>query len=430
MKILEVIHGYPPRYNAGSEVYTQTIARGLSKAGHDISVFTREEDPYQLDFEIAEESDAIDKAIKLYVVNHSRSKDRFRHEGMDRAFAGVLREVDPDVVHIGHLSHLTTGIPEISRNHGSKVAFTFHDFWLACPRGQFTQTGLGEEEIWRSCSGQNDEKCARYCYSNRWTGTSMNNEKDMAFWSSWVDTRMKEIGRQIGTIDLFLSPANSLRKRMIEELDLPPEKVIYEPYGFDLTRLSGRVRQPEDDFVFGYIGRIVPAKGIDHLIRAFGMVEGESRLRIWGRPTFPDGQALTRIAESLPDTKQERIEWMPEYRNEDIVTEVFNHVDVIMVPSIWDENSPLVIQEAQQARVPVITSSHGGMGELVRHGVNGLTYRHRDVDELADRMNYAVKEQGKMVKLGKRGFLSSDNGDIHCINNHVERLMELFKELL
>ena len=45
MKILQVIHGYPMRYNAGSEVYTQTLCHGLAARGHEVHVFTREEDP-------------------------------------------------------------------------------------------------------------------------------------------------------------------------------------------------------------------------------------------------------------------------------------------------------------------------------------------------------------------------------------------------
>ena len=42
MKILKVIHGYPMRYNAGSEVYSQTLCLGLAARGHEVHVFTRE----------------------------------------------------------------------------------------------------------------------------------------------------------------------------------------------------------------------------------------------------------------------------------------------------------------------------------------------------------------------------------------------------
>lgn len=103
-----------------------------------------------------------------------------------------------------------------------------------------------------------------------------------------------------------------------------------------------------------------------------------ARLRIWGRPNAESTPALKALCEGFPQTIRERISWEGEYANEQIVPRVFNHVDAIVVPSIWLENSPLVIHEAQQARVPVITADAGGMAEFVQHEVNGLLFHHRD----------------------------------------------------
>jgi len=55
MHILKIIHGYPLNYNAGSEVYSQSICNELSKH-HKVSVFTREENPYRPDFEIRKQT--------------------------------------------------------------------------------------------------------------------------------------------------------------------------------------------------------------------------------------------------------------------------------------------------------------------------------------------------------------------------------------
>jgi len=118
----------------------------------------------------------------------------------------------------------------------------------------------------------------------------------------------------------------------------------------------------EDRFVLGYIGTHIPAKGIHLLLQAFAELEGEPVLRVWGRPRSPYTDSLKAMAQALPDEVHRRIEWLGEYENADIVAEVFNRVDAIVVPSIWDENSPLVIHEAQQARVPVIAGDAGGNG--------------------------------------------------------------------
>ena len=164
-------------------------------------------------------------------------------------------------------------------------------------------------------------------------------------------------------VDCFIAPARYLLERYRDGFGLPESKLAHLDYGFDLARLGGRRARPEGGpFVFGYIGTHIPAKGIQHLIRAFGHVDGPARLRIWGRPRGQDTEALKALARALPAGKADRVEWLPEYRNADIVREVFDRVDAIVVPSVWVENSPLVIHEAQQARVA------GHCGGRRRHG--------------------------------------------------------------
>ena len=79
------------------------------------------------------------------------------------------------------------------------------------------------------------------------------------------------------------APAVATRARFRDEFGLPEAKLAYLVYGFDLQRLAGRSRTEGEAFTFGYIGTHIPAKGVHHLIEAFGQVSGQPRLRIWGR---------------------------------------------------------------------------------------------------------------------------------------------------
>ena len=158
-------------------------------------------------------------------------------------------------------------------------------------------------------------------------------------------------------------------------------------YGFHLDRLKGRKRQGGEPFTFGYIGTHIPAKGVDRLIRAFGEVAGEPILRMWGWDRGVETAGLRSLARDLPGSAGIRVQWMGEYRNQDIVLQVFNHCDAVVVPSIWAENSPLVIHEALQAGVPVITADYGGMAEYVHDGENGLLFTHRDATSRPHRCN-------------------------------------------
>jgi glycosyltransferase involved in cell wall biosynthesis/MoaA/NifB/PqqE/SkfB family radical SAM enzyme len=430
MKVLQVIHGYPPRYNAGSEVYTQTLCHGLA-GRHQVQVFTREEDSFAPDFALRRELDRDDDRITLHVVNVPRSKDRYRHVGVDRRFAEVLDAFEPDVVHIGHLNHLSTSLVGETASRRIPVVYTLHDYWLMCPRGQFMQMHPEDPlELWAACEGQDDRKCAERCYERYFSGSPEEREVDLAYWDGWVSRRMTHVREMVEVVDLFVAPARYLEGRYRDRFDLPAQKVVFLDYGFDLNRLQGRRRRPDEPFTFGYIGTHIPAKGIHHLLEAFGTLRGAARLRIWGRPRGQDTEALKELARHLPGDASTRVEWLPEYRNINIVTDVFDEVDAIVVPSIWVENSPLVIHEAQGAGLPVITADAGGMAEYVAHEVNGLLFRHRDSVAMAAQMQRFVDDPELAARLGRRGYLFSEDGAVPGVHDHVAAVEDLYRRVI
>ena len=56
----------------------------------------------------------------------------------------------------------------------------------------------------------------------------------------------------------------------------------------------------------------------------------------------------------------------------DGLAHVYGQIDVLVVPSIWDENSPLVVHEAFAAGIPVVASNVGGLCEVIADGIDGL----------------------------------------------------------
>ena len=140
--------------------------------------------------------------------------------------------------------------------------------------------------------------------------------------------------------------------------------------------------------------------------------------------------SLKEMVGCLPESVSNRVEWIPEYRNQDISHDVFDRVDAIVVPSIWVENSPLVIHEAQQARIPVITADVGGMAEYVKHEVNGLLFRHRSFESLAGQMQRFVDNPDYARNLGQKGYLYSGNGDIPSIEDHTVEIESIYKQAI
>jgi glycosyltransferase involved in cell wall biosynthesis/MoaA/NifB/PqqE/SkfB family radical SAM enzyme len=424
MHILKIIHGYPPAYNAGSEVYSQSVCNELSKS-HKVSVFTREENLYAPDFSIRHKK--VKENLDLYIVNNPQSKDGYRHKQMDVHFAKLLRKIKPDIAYIGHLNHLSIGLVDELNKQNIPIIFILHDYWLMCPRGQFLTRSIGKENNFTVCQKQNDNKCACNCYEVYFSGREQDRERDILSWSDWVNRRMIETKTIINKVALFIAPAKYLMNRFITDFGIPKEKIIYLDYGFPIEYLVPLTKKEKNElFTFGYIGTHIPAKGVNLLIEAFKKITAPAALKIFGRE---NGQSTIALKNMAKDSANQ-IEFCGEYQNCDLISKVFSNVETIIVPSIWAENSPLVIHEAQECKIPVITADFGGMGEYVNHKVNGLLFEHGNINSLAEQMQWAVEHRNEMQEFGNRGYLYSADGRVPNIKEHCNKLTEIFRNII
>lgn len=421
MHILKIIHGYPPQYNAGSEVSSQSICNELSKY-HKVSVFTREENPYSADFAIRHEKQ--NDNLNFYFVNNPQGKDGYRHKQLDLNFAKLISEIKPDIAHIGHLNHLSTGLVDELNKQKIPIVFTLHDFWLMCPRGQFLTRSIGKEHNFQLCSGQQDHKCASDCYRVYFSGNEKDEEQDIENWSSWTHQRMIETKAIIDKVDLFIAPSNYLRNRFISDFGVSENKIIFLDYGFPTEYLTQTEKSKEKtNFTFGYIGTHITSKGVNQLIEAFREIEEPATLKIYGRHNGQSTNALKLLAA----TSKNKIEFVGEYINHNLANDVFSKVDCIVVPSIWAENSPLVIHEAQSCKVPVITANFGGMKEYVQHKVNGLLFEHRNTNSLKAQLRFAIANPNLLKQFGEKGYLFSEDGSVPNIQDHCNELVKIYQ---
>ncbi|PCH56173.1 MAG: glycosyl transferase family 1 [Legionellales bacterium] len=426
MNILKVIHGYPPRYNAGSEVYSRTLCRGLIEKGHKVTVFSRFENPFLPDYH--EEHDK-DGDIDLWLINLPLEKHRcnISDEQVDLCFKKLLGKVKPDLVHIGHLNHLSSSLVKIIKEQKIPIVYTLHDYWLMCPRGQFIQRKQSADmNIWPLCSGQEDAKCAKNCYAGYFTGVAAS--EDVQYWQKWIHNRMQYIKHIATLIDAYIAPSQYLLNRFKNYFAIPSSKLYYLDYGFNVDILHGRMRSKDEPWTFGYIGTHIPSKGIQLLIKAFSNLQNsDCILKIWGKFNTQNTPGLQQLIKELPLMIQERIEWCGEYQNDSIVRDVFNKIDCLVVPSIWVENSPLVIHEALQVRLPIITADIGGMAEYVQHEVNGLLFKHRDYADLYKQMHKTYMQQEWINSIAIRGYLGSKDGNVVNIPEHILAVENIYK---
>lgn len=370
MRILIIIHGYPPYYMAGSEVYTYNLARELAKS-NDVFVFHRIEDKTRPLYQI---TDTVNEGVNVrYINNYEPSNavfyDKYLNPRIDDEFRNYVKIVNPDVVHIGHLSHLSTQIPIIAkREFGLPVLFTIHDFWMFCHRGQ-----LINPEDWQICPLPNTEQCT-HCAAFHY--------RKPDFDARQIEERDSHIKIVNDCIDVFFAPSHTLEKFYVD-MGVDPKKVFYSKYGFNVSKIRKHKKTPHTTTTFGFTGRIIHTKGVHILCEAFSKVKGDARLVIWGDADSEYGNNLKKKYSS------KNIEFKDRYHNDDL-QQVLDSFDVLVCPSIWLENAPLVIQEAQAAQLPVLVSDRGGMAELVHDGIDGFTFRLGDADDLRLKMQRII----------------------------------------
>lgn len=430
MKVLKVIHGYPPLYSAGSEVYSQALCCELVKQGHEVVVFTRQENTYKKEYAVDWQVDPMCPDIRLCLINMAHSRDGYQHAAVDVEFNKLLKQYKPDIVHIGHLNHLSTSIVLEAFKQNVPIVFTLHDFWLMCPRGQFLQSiNSKDADLYPVCPSQRDKTCALKCYWRYFS--SQDSQEDILYWTGWVSKRMHHVKEEIlPKVNLFIAPSRYLMERFINDFPTEPSKIIYLDYGFLRDSLTKRKREENQPFTFGYIGTHKQAKGIFLLLQAFSQLKAKQvQLKIWGAPLEPFTSSLKTLVSNMSPEVQKKIFWMGGYQNRRIVEEVFNHVDAIVVPSIWGENSPLVIHEALEAKVPIITANFGGMKEYVHHEINGLLFEHRSFSKLATQMQRLIQEPNLLESITCR-YLQSDDGRIPSIQEHVEQVASYYRLII
>ncbi len=368
LRILIVIHGFPPYYMAGSEIYTFNKCVELSKK-HDVFVFTRIEDEFRPSYEVSE---SMENGIQIIRVNKPDRDYTFRSKYQDikmaEIFKKTIKKIKPDVVHIDHLSHLTVLMVDIIKELNIPIVFTLHDFWMMCVRGQLIKDDLS------LCLGPSVENCVK-C-NRKYFDSEIQARQEVERW-------LATMSRINDKVDLFIAPSRFLKNLYVKN-GISNERIIYMDYGFDKNLFKDIKKTPSEKIRFGFLGRIIPVKGISQLIEAFNTVDhSKAELNIYGKHTGSIEYLKKRCENSA-------IHFKKGYDCKEI-SRVLSDIDVLVVPSLWFENSPLVIHEAFLAKIPVITSNLGGMAELVTDKKKGLLFEPGNVDDLKEKINQFVK---------------------------------------
>jgi glycosyltransferase involved in cell wall biosynthesis len=227
--------------------------------------------------------------------------------------------------------------------------------------------------------------------------------------------RKDYIRSHILKINRLIAPSRYMRSMFVAS-GVMPSQIVYLENGYDEEFFEGQIEKVDNNkLVFAFIGRIAYVKGVKTLIEAFvGMPEGKAELRIYGSYDESDEYAreLFDVANSRSDIKI--LGFVKDVRS------VFAEIDVLVFPSLWFENCPLSLAEANIMHTPIIASDIGAIPEFVQDQVNGLLFRAGDSKDLTDKMVRFIDEPGLHRQLALNQIALPEKMRRHAIE--VERI--------
>lgn len=446
MKVVLTIHHFPPNYSAGAEIYTFRLANWLVKQGHSVEVVCIESITHSTEHKLEHQHEIYEGLSVWRLYFHlQESPDPFYYS-FDNPLIGAwfsefLKQIKPDLVHVNSCYLLSVSTIAAIKQQAIPLIVTLHDFWFICPRiillkptGQVCTVPENMAECaWCLATEQRRFRVPEKI-SGGMVGTIAQQVLAQPFGAGLLGIkpnsgdlayRRRLLLDSLRQADLILAPSEFLRSVYVKQ-GIEPARIVYSRYGLDTSHWltppeKNGAASPE--MQIGYIGQLSHHKGVHLLIKAFKRLDFSrrpARLKIYGAPeAFPKYvRQLHRLANGNP-----AIQFMGRFDNRR-VAEILHEADVMVVPSIWYENSPIAIMEALTSGTPVITTDLGGMPEMVQHNVNGLLFKVGDVADLTRQLQRLLDEPDLVTRLASKAQ------PVRLIDDEMVQINSFYQQVL
>ena len=445
MRIILAVHTFFPRSSGGTEVYTLALARRLVALGNDVSILTCESNLWGDSPEVAAVEDKWEGLrVQRLRFNILRTPNPVLYNYSNPHIEAYLRQFYMDqgveLVHVCHPGNLSTATITAARSLGLPVVTMATDFWYVCPVSQLLRHDR------TLCSGPDDLAHCLLCYVNqRKTAKRVRrvlNPLPMGFvrWSAelcrrpWAEltrpTRMmralaqrqETLLRMLDHVDYILSPSQFLRDGLVRN-GAPADKTIVSAHGIDRQWAESlpKPKSPADHLRFAFAGMIGWHKGTHIAIQALERLPrpNGAKLTIYGNNSqFADYfEALEPQIE-----RNQHISYGGLFPHSQIA-DVLAGIDVLVMPSMWYENTPVIMYEAFASRTPVIATREGGMAELIELFDGGWTFPRGDVDALASLMQALIDSPQQVTAA------SENIKPVRTIDEHVSDLLDIYDQV-
>ena len=239
--------------------------------------------------------------------------------------------------------------------------------------------------------------------------------------------------------DLFMPNCDFFKGRLLK-IGCDEQKIIVHRSGLDCNRFTFVPRRPHPDgrVRIVTVGRLVEKKGIEYSIRAVAkLVQSYSNVEF---NIIGDGVLKHDLQQLIEKLNVNDIVKLLGQKDQQEIIEILNNSHIFVAPSITssdgEQDAPInTLKEAMAIGLPVISTLHGGIPELVEDGKSGFLVPERDADSIAQKLSYLIEHPQLWPEMGRAGRAYVEKHyDLHRLNdklvNDYQRLLNAQKESL
>ncbi|MBE7019082.1 MAG: glycosyltransferase [Ruminococcaceae bacterium] len=386
----------------GCENYMLYLAEHLTKLGHEIEFFG-----------MYDENNTVGNSVGLYTQNmdfHSKGVARFLYPfkiiysfEAKKKIMQVIDDFQPDIVHMNNINfQLTPSMIYGIKKKGIPVVQTVHDYQMICPNHLLYN--FDKNEI---C-----EKCLKGAYMGCIKNKCIHDSRVKSIIGA-IEARLYSLLGTYKKVDLYISPSYFLEQKLLSAKKLYKGKTKTIHNFINKEQFSCQESNYENYIAFA--GRLSKEKGVELLAETAKLLP-EYTFMVAG--DGPDKHLLENI---------ENVKLVGFLSGQKLI-DFIAKAKVLAVPSIWYENCPLSILEAQCMGVPVITMNHGGMAELIEDGVTGILVKESTPQEFAAGLQRALASDEYCNSL--RENCKNAREQILSVEEYAKILMEEYKKLM
>lgn len=394
MKIIYISSFYSPYIGGGAEITLQTLVEAMAKY-HEVSVITLS--PVQgIHYDMINGIRVIRIGFKNIYWHFANSQPTYKkifwhmidiyNPMISNLLEKLLIEEQPDIVSLHNLAGFSSSVWSVLHKLSIPHVQVLHDFYSICPKSSMFKNG-------NSCTKQCiDCKLFRIAHSEI----------------------SKNVNAVIGISQFVLD--KHLEYNLFKNAQI--KQVIYNARKYSI-KSQEKPLVNSNKIIFGFIGSISKHKGIEFLLECFQVIHNDNvELKIAGKGTKQYEEFLFNRY-----SKDERIEFLG-YVNPH---EFYPAIDILIVPSLWNEPLGMIIPEAFSYGIPVIASNSGGIPEMVNIHHNGLIFDRENSTSLVEQIKFVIDNPESILKMSKNALNSAQ---LFCnIDNWIDEYNTVYQAI-